>query len=325
MRNELIDCLKGLLIILVVVGHVIYDFDVNAYNNIIYKFCYSFHMFLFIGISGYLIAHKKNDSKWLKKRFFRLIVPFVIWSCIIIYYFKLGSYFFMFTNPVLWYLVVLFCCDLLLCATNVLHKKKIVINIILIIIINLYCVTFPEHTCKTVKMLAIYYPFYFAGWTINRYKININFEKIYTKSSFAILYPASMIIYGLKDRNEASQYVYEIINFLGFDNWADHARLIFLGNGGMIYNHLVVAPLGCVFAYLLCKMFIRFKIVRNVLSFVGKYTLQIYVLSCFFVVYEFSNIILNECMSILLGVAVPLIIGIIINKNKMLNKWLFGI
>lgn len=37
--------------------------------------------------------------------------------------------------------------------------------------------------------------------------------------------------------------IYEIMNFFGFQNLADYTRAIFLGNGGMIYNHLVVAPL----------------------------------------------------------------------------------
>ena len=126
MRNELIDCLKGFLIILVVIGHVVFDLELNAYENAVFKFCYSFHMFLFIGISGYLIAHNESNLMWLKKRFCRLIIPFVIWSSIIMFYLdlKLEAYFFMFSNPVLWYLVVLFCCDFLLYVTNFFYKRK---------------------------------------------------------------------------------------------------------------------------------------------------------------------------------------------------------
>lgn len=54
-RDRRIDSLKGLLIILVIMGHVITTLDnVNIINHAVMGFIYVFHMPLFIIISGYL-------------------------------------------------------------------------------------------------------------------------------------------------------------------------------------------------------------------------------------------------------------------------------
>ena len=54
-RDNRIDSLKGLLIILVILGHVITSLDnVNVVNHAVMGFIYVFHMPLFILVSGYL-------------------------------------------------------------------------------------------------------------------------------------------------------------------------------------------------------------------------------------------------------------------------------
>ena len=68
MRNRKIDVLKGIAIILVVLGHVIVGYYDTLYyqTNLIFKICYSFHMPLFIYISGYLVGKKeKYGNEWL--------------------------------------------------------------------------------------------------------------------------------------------------------------------------------------------------------------------------------------------------------------------
>ena len=53
-RNDFIDFLKGIGIILVVIGHV-------SQNERINDFIYSFHMPLFFFISGFLFNYKKEN------------------------------------------------------------------------------------------------------------------------------------------------------------------------------------------------------------------------------------------------------------------------
>ncbi|WP_165819339.1 acyltransferase family protein [Flagellimonas aquimarina] len=78
-RLESIDFFKGLLIILVIVGHVLQgSLDENVGRYLIY----SFHMPLFIGLGGYLINVDKlagfSIASLFKKYFFRIILPWTI-------------------------------------------------------------------------------------------------------------------------------------------------------------------------------------------------------------------------------------------------------
>lgn len=79
MRFQNIDLLKGLLIILVIIGHVLQG---KGSDNIVRYIIYSFHMPIFIGVSGFLFNREKIGLVTLKelvsKYFFRVMVPWAI-------------------------------------------------------------------------------------------------------------------------------------------------------------------------------------------------------------------------------------------------------
>lgn len=84
MANRLyyLDNLKGLLIILVILGHAI-QFTLPDYENAFaFRFIYSFHMPLFFFISGYLANRGCFKKGVISKRVLQLLVPFVIWALI---------------------------------------------------------------------------------------------------------------------------------------------------------------------------------------------------------------------------------------------------
>ena len=72
-----IDCMKGIGMILVVFAHLNPALPIE-------KFIYSFHMFLFFFISGFLHrSHPEiNKSIVIRKKFFDLMVPFFVWDTI---------------------------------------------------------------------------------------------------------------------------------------------------------------------------------------------------------------------------------------------------
>ena len=82
-RNKFYDNIRGFAILLVVIGHSIQaqvtDFDANP----VFELIYSFHMPLFMFISGYVNCtpdrEKKYDGAWLKRRFQSLVIPFLVW------------------------------------------------------------------------------------------------------------------------------------------------------------------------------------------------------------------------------------------------------
>ena len=77
------DILKCLAIFLVIWGHCIGSLT-NAGNgsDVVYRVIYSFHMPLFMMMSGYFATSSMESASWpfFKKKFIQLIWPCVVWG-----------------------------------------------------------------------------------------------------------------------------------------------------------------------------------------------------------------------------------------------------
>jgi len=86
MRYPNIDLLKGILIVLVIIGHILLGSTEQSLSRYI---IYCFHIPLFIGISGYLFNYEKMGSLsvmgFIKKFLFRILLPWAI--AVIVYKF----------------------------------------------------------------------------------------------------------------------------------------------------------------------------------------------------------------------------------------------
>jgi fucose 4-O-acetylase-like acetyltransferase len=71
-----VDTLKGIGIVLVVIGHI--------YSGFISKFIFLFHMPLFFFISGFLFKKKESQMSYFKSKVWQLLVPYSIY--LIIFY-----------------------------------------------------------------------------------------------------------------------------------------------------------------------------------------------------------------------------------------------
>jgi fucose 4-O-acetylase-like acetyltransferase len=84
-RNNTIDAIRGFAIILVVIGHILNGFD---RNNIVYNILWSIQIPLFVCISGYLSGVKSRTKsnqegfKLILKRFRMYVIPFFSWILI---------------------------------------------------------------------------------------------------------------------------------------------------------------------------------------------------------------------------------------------------
>lgn len=82
-RVELFDVCKGILIILVVLGHVMPE------NVDIHKWIYSWHIPGFFMVSGVLLKYTHYGERSLKKVLFngisRLIIPYFAYSCLLLF------------------------------------------------------------------------------------------------------------------------------------------------------------------------------------------------------------------------------------------------
>ena len=75
-RDPHLDALKGFAILLVILGHSIQCSMQNFDDNLLFRVIYSFHMPLFMFLSGYLAWNKDIN---LRRKFMALVVPFVAW------------------------------------------------------------------------------------------------------------------------------------------------------------------------------------------------------------------------------------------------------
>jgi acyltransferase len=79
-KEQSANIAKGIGIILVVAGHTLFSY--RSSHIWIHNFIYSFHMPLFLGLSGLFISSQDSLGKFVQKKLNRLIVPFISWVVI---------------------------------------------------------------------------------------------------------------------------------------------------------------------------------------------------------------------------------------------------
>jgi fucose 4-O-acetylase-like acetyltransferase len=83
-RDPYLDNARGLLIILVVVGHTLECFDAPGTlpGGALYTAIYSFHMAAFVMISGYLSRSYRNEPRQVRRLLTAMVVPYVIFQLV---------------------------------------------------------------------------------------------------------------------------------------------------------------------------------------------------------------------------------------------------
>ena len=127
-RIKSLDFLKGLTIFLVVLGHSIqYNLDA-PFENPVFNFIYSFHMPLFMFISGFVSFKYVYTFSDIKKRAYQLITPFVFWPILTALLFKgrveINLYLDLFRDPSLglWFLLALFYISTFFTLINIIYN-----------------------------------------------------------------------------------------------------------------------------------------------------------------------------------------------------------
>lgn len=189
-RIEHIDYLKGILIMLVIVGHTV-ESQVPDFQQVctesgggmrfLWKSIYYFHMHLFFFISGWL-SHSNGGINTisvrdkLKKvliRVLSLCFPY-LWLKPVLEYLEL--------RPVFWYLMTLLFMTALLFTVRLFEYKKYVFYTSLIVSyivgVNLYrIVPYDCYIGYEVNRVSLYLPFFYAGYLLHRFEKPLSFMK----------------------------------------------------------------------------------------------------------------------------------------------------
>lgn len=266
-RDKVIDVLKGIAVLAVLLGHAIQRSQLieEQYENVykIFKMIYSFHMPLFMILSGYTMYKytKEYDINFLKKRFLRLIIPTIVWSYLIyivrsfdfvgikefiafpdniMEYTKL-----LFWHPdtLIWFLYIVFLCNLIFfIQRNILDEKYKKTSILVTILISVIIYMLPNENFG-IASLQIYFPIFSLG-----YYLAIYLKKIEKYLKYLVI--PSFVIY--------------IFLFKKYNVYIDNV---------IVYYCISISAIIIIYNIV---SFMNFKMVNNVLSFFGEKSLEIY-------------------------------------------------
>lgn len=188
-RLVYIDQLKGLAILLVVIGHVLQFCIEDSEASWLYKSIVTFHMPLFAFLSGLMFSAKYDVVEMAKKlsaQSQKLLLPFFSFGIIYAFTIRWGEQFLQHPFKLgLWYLLFLWQCYLITHSYNVViyrlgiqgnHKLSVMVDIVWLAFAFLMFKLLYEHLASEGKdilgIIHLYklYPFFFVGYVIKRYQ-----------------------------------------------------------------------------------------------------------------------------------------------------------
>lgn len=223
-RIAYIDHLRGIAILLVVVGHFIQYNTIESKDNVLFSIIYSFHMPLFMFISGYIALRTTkiqifdNYANFLLKKGRALLIPFFVWPLIVDNFFFTNQLQFDFAAQVtglfedprigLWFLWYLFFLTILFSAflflsSRINKEKKIyadifIAGILLTGLIILRMVNFVVYMDSFIQ----YFGYFFIGVFLAKYAWIR--EKVLDVRYFTLFVLTFMIVVGHFSFNDSN-------------------------------------------------------------------------------------------------------------------------
>ena len=339
-RNKAVDYIKAFAIILVVLGHSI-QYGSGSYvkahmfdNNYIIYFIYSFHMPIFMIVSGYLYFYsinRYNTKQMIINKTKSLIIPIFFWTilstlldCILydqerlLNPFRFGV---AWANEFIgqfWFLWAVFVCSMILLLINRVFKDSIIVYALI------FAATFLTPDILLFFLFFFMYPFFVIGYMVNKYKL---IEKCNGKVKTIGFIISSVLFVIMLVFIKGNYFIYNSgYTLLGRENVFE---ILYID----IYRLLIGLLGSYVFVFIIAQFAPKVSgIVDRVIVCLGKNTLGIYIVSFFFAAYllplitnNFSGI--NYFVTIVetvMTIVVSLLIIFAIQKFKWTNRIMLG-
>ena len=284
---EEVDILKGIAIILVIIGHAIIVFPINLLEiewcNNLYTFIYISHMPLFFLISGFCYSYKNNLKEYLTKKIQRILIPYLIFSFIDLLprilltqfvnrpmnaidgikriFLEGGEY---------WFLYSLFCIFLfmpLIYKYIIKSRKKYCKYILLLFIILIDLINLPE--IFLIEKTIYFYKYFIIGCIIKEeFERTIKIKDILAKYKFLIIAISFAIM----------------CFYIIFINEIENYYIV----------QIMISIIGCLFWYEIGNIIKLLNGFKKLVKTCGKYSLQLYLLNGYFLTFA-RMIIVNVC------------------------------
>lgn len=172
MRNEKIDSIKGVLIFLVVFGHLLESMVgwKGSYSSTLLHVIYSFHMPFFILISGYFFSFN-NFNKKLLGVFLVYIIYQTIYSLPSIINGALSFRYFYEPNWIMWFLMSMIFWMLITKTIKSITLPVIIVSIIFSLLVSMCHV--DGHILSYMRTI-VFYPFFIIGLYLKQRNIGVD-------------------------------------------------------------------------------------------------------------------------------------------------------
>ena len=305
-RDYSFDNMKVLLITLVVFGHALEEFGTTGTLGLIRAVIYSFHMPLFIFISGYFSKSDAKPDKLLKTT----ILPFIIFNTIWLFTQGTAINKINFFKPiyVFWYLLSLF-----FWRVTVKYFDRVKGIVILAFIVGIYCGCIGEaERFFSISRTVSFFPYFILGYKFKKESIE-KIRKVPKIYSLALIIAAFAVTVFLNISETMPVKMYELIQSYKATNLDNLHGMILRGT---IY---IIATI-IIFALVKLMPDKEFPV-----TIYGQRTLCIYVLSSF-VIIPIHRLMTNvgitiEEMPLQIIVALGITaLTFIVTGNKYVNK-----
>lgn len=173
-RIYYLDYLKAFAIFTVILGHSIQNFKGSALMGSLYNFIYSFHMPLFMIISGYFFEKslQANIFAVVMKKTRELILPVLSFSVVAFVVTwvtpfditRTDNFLKYFFGGDMWFLKFLFACTVMACVSKLLFRKISIAGIL------------PPAVLPIVSRVGMFrmFPYLWVGYCLNRYQKSVD-------------------------------------------------------------------------------------------------------------------------------------------------------
>jgi len=320
-RLVYIDILKGIAIILVVMGHMFSPYK-NYLDSSVNQIIYSVHMPLFFFLSGYVFRVDKEKHylrRTITKRVLTLLLPFFCFSAVYCFVKDLSYYDLLFTDELhygYWFILVLFEITIIsmflkyliiVCGEGEMSKDLIlngIMILVLLIIAKMELIPEPYKSLFSIDKVAKFYMFFQIGKFINTYlRIRKVFYNGWTYTSSAFIYFVAFMLWGYDLQNVGiNSFLLALCGIVVLTNMIEKNKELF--------NY------------------------KGILAWLGKHTLEIYLIHFFFLVHIPQNIIncnnivyLQIILLLILSlccIGISLTNSFLIQESEVLRFFLFG-
>lgn len=192
MRDHRLDCAKGILIILVVMGHCFFPMETSGkdtFDLFLHKLIYSFHMPSFMLLSGYFFYETNKRPLWhvLSTKVKAIVIPFICFTCTIWILMHLKNLMLSSDNLAqLNFFILKDLCDFMLTSNVMWFLASLFINCVIVSLLSRipygyigYLIIFicshfiPANHSYIYPGYLYMFPYFLGGYYIRKYKISL--------------------------------------------------------------------------------------------------------------------------------------------------------